>query len=276
MQAKWESITSPANARIKLAASLQQRRQREKTGLFVAEGVRLAEMAAAADWPIPFALVTERAQKQPRVQNILARLAERQVAVARVSESLYAKASGTEHPQGLLLVLARRTATLADLAAAQLTQPCYVVLDGIQDPGNLGTILRTADAAGMDGLILLKGCVDVFSPKVVRAAMGSLLHLPTVFEVSREAFCEFAGAQHLHLYATALDETAMPHFAAEFKQATAIVFGNEGNGVSAPILAASEKIYIPMFGRAESLNVAVSSAIVLYEIVRQRHAEPLQ
>ena len=271
MQETCERITSEANAKIKLAARLQQRKQRAKMGLFVAEGVRLAEMAAASNWQISFALVSEHAVQQPRVRKILARLKEKQVPVGCVSEALYAKASGTEHPQGLLLVLVRKTLTLDALGREAGARPCYVVLDGVQDPGNLGTILRTADAAGMSGVILLKGCTDAFSPKVVRAAMGSLFYLPLVAEVSREDFFRFAGVERLRLYATALDAAAEPHFAADYTGATGIVFGNEGNGVSRELLDESKKIYIPMFGRAESLNVAVSSAVVLYEVVRQRH-----
>lgn len=268
----WEQITSPANGKLRLARSLRQRKQREKTGLFVAEGVRLAEMAAASDWQISFALVTERACGQPRVQAVLAQLAKRNVPVGRVNEALYAGVSGTEHPQGIMLVLMRQTMTLRALAAVSGRRPCYAVLDGVQDPGNIGTILRTADAAGMSGLILLKGCADAFSPKVVRAAMGSLFYLPIVAEVTRAEFCAFARAEQLRLYASALDAAALPHYAADYTGRTAIVFGNEGNGVSEEILSAAERVYIPMFGRAESLNVAMSSAIVLYEAVRQRHA----
>lgn len=266
-----ERITSPTNAKIKLAASLKQRKQREKAGLFVAEGVRLAEMAVTAQWRISFALVTERAREQPRVQAILAHLRRRQTPVAIVSAPVYAKASGTEHPQGILLVLEKKSFPLQEFAASGVTNPCYAVLDGVQDPGNLGTILRTADAAGLDGGILLKGCVDAFSPKVVRASMGSLFHLPVAVDVPTQSLLSFLEERKIRLYATALDQAAKTHFAADYKGAVAIAFGNEGNGVSAPILAASDKIYVPMFGQAESLNVAISSAVVFYEVLRQRH-----
>lgn len=263
-----KKIESAVNPKIKLAAQLAKRSSREKNGLFIAEGVRLAEMAAASDWRIAYALVTERAAGEARVQAILAQLVERNVDVFLVNERVYDKASGTETPQGVLLVVEQKRWTLDALRGMT---PCFVVLDRVQDPGNLGTILRTADAAGMDGMILLKGTVDVFSPKVVRAAMGSLFHVPVVSDVTEEAFLSFAAGQQLTCYATALDATAKPHFEASFHGATAIVFGNEGHGVSQGILERAEKIYIPMYGKAESLNVAVSSAIVLYEVVRQRH-----
>ncbi|WP_294156851.1 RNA methyltransferase [uncultured Selenomonas sp.] len=306
-----KKIESATNPKIKLAAGLAKRSQREKTGLFVAEGVRLAEMAAASDWDIAYALVTERAADEERVENILAQLEARETPAFLVPERVYAKASGTETPQGILLVVRQKKLLLEELAEfcsrsqsaggfppkkvrpagvkifgekppasrsdninadAMKMSPCVIVLDRVQDPGNLGTILRTADAAGMDGVILLKGTVDAFSPKVVRAAMGSLFHMPIVMDVEEDAFLEFVASKKLSLCATALDATARPHFAADFCRPSAIVFGNEGRGVSAQILERAEKIFIPMFGDAESLNVAVSSAIVLYEAVRQRHA----
>ena len=278
-----QKIESPSNPKIKLAAQLAKRMAREKTGKFLAEGVRLAEMAAASDWDIDYALVTPHAAGEPRAAAVIAKLEENGVPVALVPESVYQKAGDTQTPQGLLLVLAQKKRSLEDLArltktaaspadaSAAVQPPCYVVLDRIQDPGNLGTILRTADAAGMAGLILLKGTTDIYSPKVVRAAMGSLFHLPVVSGVTEEAFLSFARESGLCLYATALDAKARPYDAADFTGPTAIVFGNEGQGVSEPLLASSETLYIPMYGGAESLNVAVSTAIVLYEAVRQRH-----
>ena len=280
-----ESLTNP---KIKLAAQLAKRMARDKTGKFLAEGVRLAEMAAASDWDVGYALVTPHAAGEPRAAAVIATLEENGVPVALVPESVYQKAGDTQTPQGLLLVLAQKQRSLDDLArltktsvsptgtatagaSAAAQPPCYVVLDRIQDPGNLGTILRTADAAGMAGLILLKGTTDIYSPKVVRAAMGSLFHLPVVSGVTEEAFLSFARESGLCLYATALDAKARPYDAADFTGPTAIVFGNEGQGVSEPLLASSETLYIPMYGGAESLNVAVSTAIVLYEAVRQRH-----
>ena len=286
------AINSLTNPKIKLAAQLAKRMAREKTGKFLAEGVRLAEMAAASDWDIDYALVTPHAAGETRAAAVIKKLEENGVPVALVPESVYQKAGDTQTPQGLLLVLAQKKRSLDDLArltktsvsptgtatagaSAAAQPPCYVVLDRIQDPGNLGTILRTADAAGMAGLILLKGTTDIYSPKVVRAAMGSLFHLPVVSGVTEEAFLSFARESGLRLYATALDAKARPYDAADFTGPAAIIFGNEGQGVSETLLASSETLYIPMYGGAESLNVAVSTAIVLYEAVRQRHTGSL-
>ena len=264
-----ERIASAANAKVKLASSLHRRKNREALQQFVAEGVRLVEMAAFSDWPAVFGLCTPAAAAEARVQRILVQLAARHCPVYEVTEEIYRKAADTQEPQGLLLVMGQRRTGLSELLA--VPQPLLVVLDGIQDPGNAGTILRTADAVGCTGLVCLENTVDIFADKTVRAAMGSLFHVPVAAGVSAPELLAAAKEKELRLYATALDSGAQPHFAADYRQPAMIVFGNEGNGVTAELLAAAEKLYIPMVGQAESLNVAAAAAVVLYEALRQRH-----
>lgn len=266
-----ERIDSLQNTKIKSAVALKSRRGREKSGCFSAEGIRLVEMAARSDWPVLFAFVTDKASRQERVQEILHLLAKKGTLLATVSDKVMSHLSLTESPQGILAVMKKKERALNALLPDCKDSPCFMVIDGVQDPGNLGTMIRTADASGADGVILLKGTVDVFNPKVVRAAMGSMFALPMATEVSPEDFLSFSQKCGLKVFATALDEAARPHFEADFRQPTALVFGNEGNGVSEKLLASAERIFIPMFGQAESLNVAVSAAIVLYEALRQRH-----
>lgn len=263
-------IESAANAKIKLAASLQNRRHREKEGLFLVEGVRLAEMAVASAWEIVYALCTDAAAAEPRTKKILTLLDERGCPVFSTREEIYKKASATMSPQGLLLVMRQQKAKLDDLLTEERT-PFFVVLDGLQDPGNAGAIIRTADAAGCKGIILLEGTVDLFSDKTVRATMGSMFHMPVVVQANRQETTVFLQSHGIHLLVTALDDTAKQHFAIDYTQPFAVVFGNEGNGASSELLAAAEeKIYIPMYGQAESLNVSTAAAVVLYEAVRQR------
>lgn len=263
-----ERIDSLANKKIKLAASLHSRKHREKEGLFLAEGVRLAEMAAETDWEISFCLCTKALGSQQRGSKLLKKLELRGVPVYETAENVYRRASGTDTPQGILLVMKQQKCRLSAMQAAE--NPLYVVLDGVQDPGNAGTIIRTADAVGADGVILLKGSADIFSEKTVRATMGSLFHLPICPDVTREELQAFLKVQDVRLYAAALDETAKPHFKQDFAGRCAIAFGNEGNGISEELLAKAMKTYIPMYGAAESLNVGVSAAVVLYEAIRQR------
>ena len=145
------------------------------------------------------------------------------------------------------------------------------VLDGIQDPGNAGNIIRTADALGCTGVICLTGTVDLFSDKVVRASMGSIFNIPFLDNVSRDTFVDACHDNDVIMVATALDKLSLKHYMAEYNSPTAVVFGNEGNGVSKELMeAVDRKVYIPMSGKAESLNVASAAAIVLYEANRQR------
>lgn len=262
-----EEILSADNQKIKLAAGLSQHKQRLKTGLFLAEGVRLSEMAAASGWEISFALFTERCLGTERGQALAGRL-EGKCPLYMVGEKHYRKAAGTENPQGVLLVIKQKKMSLADLQP--VGQPCYILLDRVQDPGNAGTVIRTADAIGASGVFLSRGAVDVFSEKVVRSTMGSLFHVPVCQGVTAEAAAAFARKQGCRIWVTALDEGARPHFACPLDEPALLIFGNEGEGVSEEFLKLGETMYIPMTGRAESLNVGVSAAVVLYELLRQR------
>ncbi len=263
-----ERIESAANKKVKLAASLHQRKHREKDGLFLAEGIRLCEMVADSGWPIRFALVTEALLENERGGALAEKLAEL-TEVCLVSSQIFLKAAGTEQPQGILLVVEQKIYSLQELQAGE--NPLYVVLDGVQDPGNVGTIIRTADAAGADGVFLTKGAADVFSDKAVRSTMGSLFHLPIIAGLKAEEVAAFAREQGCSLLVTALDETAKPLYGRNLARPIMLAFGNEGNGVSAELLSAGEKTYIPMVGGAESLNVGVSAAVALFEALRQRH-----
>ena len=148
--------------------------------------------------------------------------------------------------------------------------PLYIALDRVQDPGNVRTILRTADAVGVTGVILLRGSADIYSGKVVRATMGSLFHVPFVTGVTAAELAGFAQKEGLQFLVTSCDASAETHFSADFRRGSIIVFGNEANGVSEEILTVSQHIYIPMRGAAESLNVATAATAVLYEALRQR------
>ena len=265
-----ERIESASNAKIKWAAALHERKNRERRGEFVAEGVRLAETAAASDWPLSFCIVAEFALRGERVQRLLETLREKKCPVYVVPPHVYKKASATESPQGVLLVMKTVRNSLSNLAVRN--DALFVVLDRIQDPGNAGTIVRTADAAGCSGVIAIDGTVDLFSDKTVRASMGSIFHLPVVAEARAEDVIAFARERGISCLASALEPSATPHFSADYRNASAVIFGNEGEGVSPLFLESAETIYIPMVGRAESLNVATSAAIVLYEAFRQRYS----
>lgn len=267
-----ERIESSANSKLKLVNKLHNHKYRKEENLFVADGIRLAEMAIQAQWPVKFALAATESLSSPRVVKAVEELQERKCPVYELSQDLYSKVSDTVNGQGLLLVMGQRLFTWQEvLTGKEGEAPLLAVLDGIQDPGNAGNIIRTADALGCTGVICLTGTVDLFSDKVVRASMGSIFNIPFLDNVSRGTFVDACHDNDVIMVATALDKLSLKHYLAEYNSPTAVVFGNEGNGVSQELMeAVDRKVYIPMSGKAESLNVASAAAIVLYEANRQR------
>jgi TrmH family RNA methyltransferase len=190
----------------------------------------------------------------------------------QVDGKVMAKLSDTKAPQGVLAVIRTPEQNLRQLrpGTASDNNAPVIILDRVQDPGNLGTIIRTADAVGALGLILLEGCVDAYSPKVVRASMGSLFHLPVVQDVTAEEALTWCYRNGYEPAATAL-KNAQNVYKADISKKMAFLFGNEANGVAEELQAAAEtRLFIPMAGLAESMNVAMAAGIILFEGLRQR------
>ena len=272
---KIETITSAENPIIRrLSVLARSPRRAAKENVFLVEGLRLAEMAARSDGQILHAVVTERALAAERAAVLAEQLRQRGVPVSCVTPRAFAACAETDAPQGILLLLQRPPhRALTNLVHAAEKAPFYLALDRVQDPGNVGMILRTADAAGAAGVILLRGCADVYSSKVVRATMGSLFYVPFISGVDDEELLRFAQEQSLYLYVAACDTDAVTHFAADLRRPTIVVLGNEANGVSERLLGACQHLYVPMCGQAESLNVASAATAILYESMRQRNYE---
>lgn len=269
-----EEILSPQNQYVKLAMGLKQKKKREDTGLFVAEGIRLVEEAVTSGWRIPLCLFTEEAYHHERGRQMIEQLnAEAHCKVMRVSDFIYNKVTDTDQPQGIMVLVERRRYQFKDVILNQ-QNPLIVVLDGLQDPGNVGTIVRTADAAGCSGVLMTKGCADLFSGKTVRAGMGSIFHLPIIEGLGCSELVSLFSEHHVSLMVTSLTNSEV-YFSTDFTKPVAVVFGNEGNGVQKELLhQAKAKLYIPILGKAESLNVAASASVILYEAVRQRLSPP--
>jgi TrmH family RNA methyltransferase len=241
---------------IRLRDKSSERRER---GLFIAEGRRIVE--EIPEELIETLFVAESFQRESWRGASLAL-----PFVEEVSDAVMAKMADTVSPQGILAVVRQQHPTLDEMAKGGL----ILLLDRIQDPGNLGTMIRTAEACGADGILCDAGTADRYSPKVVRSTMGSLFHLPIIGGLQPEEVISFAEGRGCQLLATALDESARPLYERKLAGPTVLVFGNEGNGVSPELLNAGEKTYIPMVGGAESLNVGVSAAVALFEALRQR------
>ena len=248
-----------SNARFKLVRKLSQKKFRRELKLFVAEGLRLCEEIPPA--LIEFGFFTREFLSDKRAQLLIERLTKF-APLEEISPSSLEKISDTQTPQGILLVARQKLSTLDEVNAKKI----IVALDGVQDPGNVGTILRTA-AAFDCGVISLDGSAEIFNPKVIRSSMGAIFYLP-VTAMTHEEF--LAAMTSRKILAAAVDSSAEIYFRHDFaKNPVAIVFGSEASGVSEKILSVARKIFIPMRGHAESLNVAVSAAIILSEVVRQ-------
>jgi TrmH family RNA methyltransferase len=255
-------ITSTQNPKIKEIRGLQARsKNRRAAGAFVVEGVRLAEEALQAGWQPQLVLYTEDLSE--RGLTLVEGWQSQSVPVEVVSPHVMQAASDTQTPQGILLVLPMQALPIpAKLDFA-------LILDQMRDPGNLGTLLRTAAAAGAGAVFLPPGTVDAFSPKVVRAAMGAHFHL-SIQTLTWEAIEAQCKLYHLQVFlAAAGDGTAYTQ--ADFRQPLALLIGGEAHGAGERAhQLATTAVHIPMPGKAESLNAAVAAAILSFEVVRQR------
>jgi len=250
-----EQITSRKNPLIThIRKLISDRAYRRDCGEFLGDGVKLLEEAVKWNAPI-ICVVYTAGTALPALPD--------GVRVVQVPEDVMGSISPMKAPQGALF-LCRMP---AQAAPEHLTGDRYLVLDGLQDPGNVGTIWRTADALGADGLLLTDGCADPWNHKTVRATMGACFRLP-VYEVKRQDLPALLERSALPLYATALREDTLDLRDADLARC-AVVIGSEGRGVSEEVLAMSEKtLKIPMRERCESLNAAAAATVVLWEMAR--------
>jgi len=255
-------ITSVKNPKIQHIRALQSRsRIRREMGAFIVEGLRLAEEAFTSDWDVQFVIYTE--DLKPNGQKLVDGFAERGVEVELVAPHVMQNASNTKSPQGVLLVLSTASITLPSKLDFVL------VLDSLRDPGNLGTILRTAAAVGVDAVYIPPLTADPFAPKVVRAGMGAHFRIPIMH--AAWGLIEQTIDQHdLQVYLSKAEGSQL-YTEADFHQPVALVVGGEAFGFSERSQNIShQSLHIPMLNQVESLNAAVAAGIVLYEIYRQR------
>jgi TrmH family RNA methyltransferase len=248
----------------KLLRGLQQRKNREAEGAFLVEGIRAVEDLLASRLGVRFLAWSSSLEDGERGRDLLAQAAGRGVALHEVSAAELAEYAATESPQGVVAVADVPRWTLEELYSPA-TPTVVLVLDAVQDPGNFGTMVRTAEALGAAGVLALPGTVDAWNPKVVRAAMGSSFRLPVVAAGWDEAapWLEREG------YAVLASAVGAPPVGADRPERAALVVGNEGAGVSAETRArAAREVGIPLRGRAESLNVGSAASILLYELLR--------
>lgn len=257
-----ELITSLSNPLVKQARALRQKKGRANAGLFLVEGIHHVGEAVEAGWEVQSVLYAPGLLTSDFARGLIARLEKNHVRVQPVSAHVMDSLAEKDNPTGLLALVSPRAWTLAGLSAADISSA--VALVSPQDPGNVGSILRTMDAVGVDALFLLEGGVDEFHPSVVRASMGTIFWKPII----RASFDEFLGWARQH--GICLIGTSA-HAQTDYREARArrpwaLLLGSEQRGLSALQLSVCDlTVSLPMRGRASSLNLSVAAGILLYE-----------
>lgn len=249
---------------VKQVRNLQRRKSRKRRGLAIAEGVRLVEEAVAAGIPVQGVLFEPSLTRNPRGERLLETVASHAIPIEEIGARDFVQLADTDTPQGVLAVVDPPVWNLEDVRPLP-GQP-VLVLDGVQDPGNVGTLLRTAFSLGAPGAIVLPGTAATASPKVMRAAMGATFRLPTA-AAQDEEFVAWARKFEVEVWVAAGDGVSVARLRAP--EALAVVVGNEGAGARPAIRSlARHAVAISLSRGAESLNVAVAAGIILYEVRR--------
>lgn len=263
----FEHISSPANDTVKLLKSLDRKKARGETGLFLAEGARLAEEALNHGWAPAYVLAGAPALARPQTADLLARLKKAGARTLTASEKVLSAVARKDNPQTIIAAFRQRLSKLSDLPVDGPRR--WIALYEVRDPGNLGTVVRTADAAGCDGVILIGQTCDPFSVEAVRATMGSLFAMP----MAAATFADFnawrtkAGAR---MVAASMRGT-IAHDQADYGEKSVVLMGNEQAGLPEVVEAeCDELVRIPMMGAADSLNLASAASVMIYEVWRSR------
>ena len=255
-------ITATGNKRIKWLVSLSEKaKERKKEKVFLVEGSKMFEEADEKN--IREVYVSEGYIEKNGISDKLEK-----IGYETVSDEVFKKISDTKSPQGILCVMKQYEYTMEELLEKE--NPVLVLLEDIQDPGNLGTILRTGEGAGIDGVIMTRDTVDIYNPKTIRATMGSIYRVPFLYADSMEAVIERLKDKGVAVYAAHLSgENYYDSF--DFTKGSAFLIGNEGNGLKKETAdLADSYLKIPMEGKVESLNAAIATSLLMYETYRQR------
>lgn len=255
-------ITSKDNSIIKEIKKLKDRKVRSAKGEFIVEGFRFVEEALKSDYEVKTLIIEESVEGKLSSYNIDKYLDS--INTIYVTKSIMKLLASTETPQGVLAVVKNKDIELVD------DDGFYIFCDKVQDPGNLGTIIRTAHASGALGVILRKGTVDLYNDKTLRSTMGSIFNVPVVYDNDDLDTILSLKNNGFKIISSSLD-TDYNFYDIDLTGKCIIVVGNEGNGISSEIFAISdEKFKIPMPGGAESLNVGIATSVIAFEAVRQR------
>ena len=247
-----ETITSARNPRVLAWRSLRDKKGRAEQNAFLVEGTKMVQEALSSGFDVRAVLLRE--------ETVPSFDLPASVPVYQLPGHVFQSVCDTKTPQGVAAVLSRRVLPLAGSR--------FLALDGIQDPGNMGTMIRTADAAGFEGLLLSPDCVDIFSPKVLRATMGSIFRMTFAFPDDLPSCLRELREKGFSVLSSQLD--GEPFYDREnVSSSLVLIVGNEGNGISEPVKAeATHRLRLPMRGGAESLNAAVAAGIMMYDLMK--------
>jgi TrmH family RNA methyltransferase len=264
-------ITSSSNQHIKLIKSLKDKKTRNEKGLFFIEGTRFFEEALSESVLSQVEIVDVFISENISINMIMSEIEKykytKKLNIHTITEKIYKDISDTQSPQGILATIKIKKWTINDILNRG---DLILILESIQDPGNLGTIIRTADAAGFSGIIASKGTVDLYNPKVLRSTMGSVFRMPYYQTDELKESCKELKNVGIKIYGTHLDAKCSI-YEANLNKNVAIIVGNEGAGMSGELMNICDSlIKIKMLGRTESLNASVAAGIVVYESLRQR------
>lgn len=259
-------IRSVNNRLIKDIKSLYRKKGRQKHDSFIIEGIKIIEEVIENNYPLKHIIYTDYLLENEEGKTLFSKI-EKFSNLIYVPINIFKEISDTETPQGIIgisSIVSRKTEEICNLQNKSL-----LFIDGIQDPGNMGTIIRTADAFSIGGIIVRDGSVDVYNPKVVRATMGSVFRVPLYFTRGIKEL-EKLKSNGINIYSASLDGS-IPIYDVDFNGKFVLTIGNESKGLSSEVLSISNKfIKIPMTGKAESLNVAIAASIIMYEAMKQR------
>ena len=256
-------ITAKDNDKVKYTKSLLKSKNRNKESKFIIEGYRILTLAIECNAKIDYVFINEDFEKKTEHVEFLEILKSKNINTYKTTNKIFNGLVDTESTQGILAVVKFNQRTIQENLKDE--HRFVVILDRIQDPGNMGTIIRTADAAGVDAIIALKGCVDIYNPKVIRSTMGSIFDMNIIHATQEEAV-RLLKLKNFDIVSSYLD-TDNYYDKVEYNYKTALVIGNEANGINDELVSKSDVLVkIPIYGKAESLNAAISSAILMYEI----------
>jgi len=262
---RLKTVTSLANPLVKQIRGLALSKNRKESGLFVAEGLKLVTDALDRNWPISIFVYAAKAGDQPAVERAAALARARGADILAVSDAVLGKIARRDNPQTVLGVFEQRLAPPEAIRARD--SALWVGLEGVKDPGNLGTIIRTADAVGAEGVLLIGETVDPFSVEAVRATMGSIFHVP-VARMSVREFLNWRSTWRGMVVGTHLSGRR-DYRDVDYRRPVLLLMGNEQSGLPDSLADACDALVrIPQAGRADSLNLAVATAVMLFEIRR--------